>query len=92
MTVQISPKILDKLKNLNVRIRKSFKERILVFTNNPNDPRLNNHLLRKPYEGLRSIDITNDYRAIYEECQENGEEIAYFTTLGTHNELYTSGF
>jgi hypothetical protein len=37
---------------------------------------------------LRSIDITNDYRAIYEEVREGDNTIAYFFLLGTHKELY----
>jgi mRNA-degrading endonuclease YafQ of YafQ-DinJ toxin-antitoxin module len=44
--------------------------------------------LKEPYEGLRSIDITNDYRAIYEEVPSGTETIAYFSLIGTHDELY----
>ena len=88
MIVKYSPKVLDKLKKSNVRIRKSFKERILIFSKNPYDMELNNHLLKEPYLGCRSIDITADWRAIYEEMQ-IGEEIeAYFLILGTHGELF----
>lgn len=29
------------------------------------DLELNNHPLREPYQDLRSIDITSDYRALY---------------------------
>jgi len=90
MNVKLDPDLFKKIKKLDKRIRKSFREKISLFAENPNDPQLNNHLLRKPYEGLRSIDITNDYRAIYGEFQENGELIAYFTHFGTHKELYDS--
>ena len=31
-----------------------------LFEKNPNDLELNNHPLREPYQGLRSIDITAD--------------------------------
>ncbi len=88
MTVKLDPDFFNKLKNLDVRIRKSFRERITIFAKNPLDPELNNHELRKPYEGLRSIDVTNDYRAIYEEMAVGKETVAYFSLLGTHEELY----
>lgn len=88
MRRQYDPAFIKALKKANVRIRKSFKERIVIFAKNPHDQQLNNHPLRKPYRGLRSIDITNDFRAVYEEVIENDEEIAYFSILGTHDELY----
>jgi len=67
MIIQYDPAFIKKLKTVNVRIRKGFKERIELFKRNPDNSQLNNHALKEEYEGLRSIDITNDYRAIYEE-------------------------
>lgn len=88
MKRQYDPAFIKALGRVNVMIRKSFRQRIAIFAKNPHDSQLNNHLLRNPYKGLRSIDITSDYRALYEELQENGENIAYFTLFGTHKELY----
>jgi len=88
MIIKYSPLFFKTLKKLDVRIRKSFKEQILLFSKNPNDPALNNHSLRREYQGLRSIDITADWRAIYEEKREGGEETAYFVLIGTHKQLY----
>lgn len=88
MTIQYDPDFLNKLKSVNVRIRKSFKERIEIFKRDPFNPELNNHKLPEEYEGLRSINITNDHRAIYEQVQVKDETIAYFSLLGTHEELY----
>lgn len=88
MNVKIDPDILKKLNKLDVRIRNTFKEKILIFQKNPDEPLLNNHELRNPYKGLRSIDITNDYRAIYEEMTVGQETVAYFVILGTHKDLY----
>lgn len=79
---------LKKLKKANVRIRKSFKERIYLFTQNPENSQLNNHSLREKYKGYHSIDITNDWRAIYEITQIGDETVAYFIDLGTHKKLY----
>lgn len=90
MKVQYTPRVIEKLKKLDVRIRKSFQQKILIFSKNPLDPQLKNHELRESYKGLRSINITADYRAIYEELTEDEEEVAYFVLFGTHPELYRS--
>ncbi len=78
----------EKLKRVDVHIRKNLKERILIFSRNPNDLQLNNHPLKREYEGYRSIDITGDWRALYKEVPIGEEVIAYFVFLGTHKDLY----
>ncbi len=88
MKIQFSPYFHKKIKKENVRIKKSFKEALILFVLNPLNPELDNHPLKDPLNGCRSIDIIADYRAIYEEINENNEIIAYFTTIGTHKELY----
>ena len=79
---------VEKLKKVDVRIRKSFKERILLFSQNPHDLKLNNHILKDPYAACRSIDVNVDWRAIYREVQIGEETVAYFLELGTHDQLY----
>jgi len=59
-----------------------------IFQKDHLNPELNNHALQDEYEGFNSIDITNDYRTIYEEVQVGKKTIAYFFLLGTHKELY----
>ncbi len=88
MKVFYDPAFYEKLRNVDVRIRKSVKEKILVFSKNPNDPYLNNHPLKRDYKGYRSINITADYRALYKELKVGDEMVAYFILLGTHDELY----
>lgn len=89
MRVQYDPDFIRTLKKQNVRIRKSFREAIEIFHENPLNSRLNNHKLKGKYEGHESINITSDWRAIYEEVKETkGVTIAYFVALGTHRELY----
>ncbi len=89
MIIRYSPGFIRKLKKINVRIRKNFRERIEIFKKDPLNPQLCNHELRDEYEGLRSINITADYRAIYKEVHEGKEINAYFVAIGTHKELYT---
>jgi len=88
MILKYTGNFLKQLKKSDVRIRKAFKERILLFEKNPNDLELNNHPLQREYTGLRSIDITADYRAIYKEVIQEDDTYIYFTSFGTHTQLY----
>ncbi len=88
MKVQYDSVFIKKLKKADVRICRAFEKRLTIFLQNPFDLQLNNHELYEEYVGLRSIDITADCRAIYEEIKKDDEEIAYFTIFGTHKELY----
>lgn len=89
MRAQLSPRLLKKVKTVDVRIRRNFYAQIAIFEKNHLDPILNNHPLKRKYRGYRSINITADYRAVYEEVDGGNEEkIAYFIALGTHEELY----
>lgn len=88
MIVQYSPDFLQRVKKLNVRIYKSLKKQLEIFSKNPNDPILRNHALRGDWKGYRNINVTADWRALYEEAYEGGEVIAYFSFIGTHKDLY----
>lgn len=88
MKIKYDPDFIKALKKTDVKIRKSFKKKILIFAKNPNDPELDNHPLHGEHQGYRSIDINADWRAIYEELNEEDEQIVYFIALGTHNQLY----
>jgi addiction module RelE/StbE family toxin len=88
MKVKYSPAFLALAKKANVRIRKHLEERIEIFSKDPNHLQLRNHPLKDKYLGYRSIDVTSDWRAIYQEVQVGGEIIAYFVALGTHEQLY----
>lgn len=89
MKVALDPGFYKKLKKVDVKIGKSVRGRICLFSKNPQNPQLNNHPLKREYHGFRSIDITADYRAIYKEIREGKEVIAYFVAIGTHKDLYT---
>ena len=88
MKIVYDPAFVQKLKKVDVRIRKQVKARILLFWLNPHDPQLRNHSLKRKYAGYHSIDITEDWRAIYKEIIQGEELIAYFVIFGTHEELY----
>ena len=88
MTIKYSPGFLVTLKKTNVRVRKRVKERMLLFSKNPNNKQLNNHALKREYKGCRSIDIGSDWRAVYKKVKIGQFSVAHFTALGTHKELY----
>ena len=88
MRVQLAPELIKKLKKQDVRLRKSFRLAIDLFSTNPNAPKLDNHELQQEWAGFKSIDITNEWRALYTEKKEGDEIAAYFEEIGTHEELY----
>lgn len=88
MTIRYTDNFLKQLKKVDVRIRKAFKQRILVFIKDPNDPQLNRHYLQREYQGYQSIDITSDHRAIFRELVQKDDTYIYFTLFGNHEELY----
>ncbi|MBI4035843.1 type II toxin-antitoxin system mRNA interferase toxin, RelE/StbE family [Candidatus Daviesbacteria bacterium] len=88
MTIKYTSTFLKQLKKSDVRTRKAFKERLLIFTKNPHDLELNDHPLKREYIGFSSIDITSDYRAIYKTVTQKNQIYIYFTLFGTHAQLY----
>ncbi len=89
MKVKYDPDFLKRLKKLNVRVRNRFKKIIVLFAKDPNNSELNNHPLKRDWEGYRSINITADYRAVYKEVKIAEKIFANFVMLGTHDELYS---
>ncbi|MEK7175479.1 MAG: type II toxin-antitoxin system mRNA interferase toxin, RelE/StbE family, partial [Patescibacteria group bacterium] len=67
-------------------VQNKFNDQLLIFTKNINYPLLNNHPLSGEWAGCRSINITGDFRAVYEELNNNHFE---FVAIGTHSELYS---
>ena len=66
-------------------IQRQASERIYIFSQNPTDPILNNHLVEKRFPGCRSINVTGDYRAIFK----IQEASAIFINIGSHSDLYS---
>jgi addiction module RelE/StbE family toxin len=65
-------------------IQVAFDSRLEMFLTNPNHPLLKSHPLRGKLAGCFTINITGDWRAIYE--LDNSTVI--FLSLGTHSQLY----
>ena len=82
--VEFSPIFNNKLENAPTDIKIATQETLVVFLDDPNDRSLRNHELTGIYAGVRSIDVTDDWRALY---REESERII-FVDLGTHQDLY----
>ena len=67
------------------KVKQKMAERLGLFAQDPTNKQLRSHALYSPYGGSYSIDITGDYRAIYELVD---GETALFTHIGTHSQLY----
>lgn len=86
MKIEYSKRFIKDFKRCPEYIKNKLKSRLEIFIQDQNDVILNNHLLLGELKGYRSINITGDWRAIFEDI-DNGE-IAYFVSIGTHSQLY----
>ncbi len=75
-----------RFQSLSKPIQEKFYTRLELFEKNPFHLSLNNHSLHGEYTNCRSINITGDYRAVYEAIN---NETVEFITIGTHSELYS---
>lgn len=85
MIIQTTKSFDKQYTRLGEKIKERFKQRIVIFRENPFDPKLRNHALKGRYLGYRSIDITGDIRALY---TVTGNTIIIFGFIGTHGQLY----
>ena len=70
----------------SVWLQEKFKERVSLFMDDIYNPLLNNHSLDGKWRGYRSINVTGDIRAVFEEININHIE---FVAIGSHSELYS---
>ena len=84
MEVVFHKQFKKKLKKLHHKIRDRFYDRLELFLKNKGHETLNNHSVDKAFPNCRSINVTGDYRAIFEE----EKNIVTFIIIGTHSELY----
>lgn len=86
MHVKLAPVFKRKLIHLPQDVQEKVFQALRAFKLDPSRSDLNNHALRKPpYLGSCSINITDDYRALYKKYSNT----AHFHNLGTHAELYS---
>jgi addiction module RelE/StbE family toxin len=88
LRIEFSELFKKRLKTVPGHIVSAFAETIHLFRENPNHPSLRNHPLTEKYAGYRSIDVTEDWRAVFRETESNKQKIIKFQTIGTHEYLY----
>ena len=84
MNVSSSKKFDKIFKKCPQEIKDKFIERLEIFKENKFNSVLNNHFLSGKYKCYRSINVSGDYRAIFEEKSED----IIFIAIGTHSQLY----
>lgn len=85
MLVVPTPRFVKKLKRVPSKIYLAFSERILMFRDDPRHPSLNNHALGGKRKHQRSINITGDWRLIFEQYDKNTVRLI---DIDTHANLY----
>jgi mRNA-degrading endonuclease YafQ of YafQ-DinJ toxin-antitoxin module len=79
MEIKYSKRFRSQYHKADKQIRAAFSQMLDLFLSNPNNPFLRNHALRDTFAGYRSIDVTEEWRAIFREDKTGGR---------THDELY----
>jgi addiction module RelE/StbE family toxin len=85
MKVRISRGFAKQYSSLDNKIKAKFRLALRAWRDDQFASGLNNHALAGEYHGYRSINVTGDFRAIY---QMEGPEIAVFVAIGKHSQLY----
>ncbi len=84
MKIQFHRNFIKQYKKQRI-IQKQIEERLALFKINPFSRILNNHGLIGKYKGCRSINITGNFRAVFEILD---EKTVRFVDVDTHNNLY----
>jgi addiction module RelE/StbE family toxin len=89
MQISFARKFKKQYEKASNKIQTAFDNRLELFQQDQYFPLLDNHALTGQYSGSRSIDVTGNWRAIFNETiDKEGEKIITFELLGTHPQLY----
>ena len=84
MEVKLHKNFQKKFDKIPLKIQAHFYERLDLFLENKFNKLLNNHSVENKFPNCRSINVSGDYRAIFQEK----DGVATFITIGTHSDLY----
>ncbi len=88
MKAKFSPFVQKSVTQIYKKDRKlaeKIQRQILLFESNPKHPSLRLHKLSGTLDNMWSLSITMSIRMVY---RLTSNETAYFTDIGTHNEVY----
>jgi addiction module RelE/StbE family toxin len=83
--IDYSKKFRKQFSKLSPKVREQFKKRQRLWLQNPRHPQLHLHMLSGDYDGLYSINITGDIRALYQKIDDT---YVIYGFIGTHSQLY----
>lgn len=86
--IDFTPLFDKQRKAAPLEIKEVFLETLSLLLDDPKHPSLRNHILKEKFAGYRSINVTEDWRAIFKETQSNKKKAIIFHLLGTHKQLY----
>lgn len=87
MKIIPSKKFEKKVAKLSISLKKALSIKLRIFVSDPFSTILNNHPLQGSMRGYRSINITGDYRVIFEQYD---VDIVRLIDVDTHHNLYGS--
>lgn len=89
MYIKFSNIFLKQQKAAPQIIKIAWREALELFSETQQHPSLRNHALKDEYAGHRSININDDWRAIFIiQNSKGGKKKIIFKFIGTHKELY----
>ncbi len=80
-----SRRFKKQLARLPIKIRRVAKDRIHILSQDQHHIVLNNHKLAGEYADCSSINITGDYRIVFQIIDDG---VCYLVAIGTHSQLY----
>ena len=88
MKIKYSKKFVTQYDKAGKEIKQAFAESLQLFLEYPDHEILRRHFLKEKYAGYESIDITDDYRAVFKKTTIKKEIGIRFHLIGTDHELY----
>lgn len=86
MKIVFTKRYEKEYKKLDKKSKEAADKALLLFRENPNDPKLDNHALLGKLKGYRSIDAGFDLRIQFYE--EDGYVYVFLVRVGSHSQLY----
>lgn len=86
MQIKYAKKFIKMHAKAPAKIQKAFCKRLKIFKKDSYNAILNNHWLSGEYKGLKSINITGDWRVIFKEYEK--DDLVIFMLFGMHSQLY----
>jgi addiction module RelE/StbE family toxin len=88
MEIKYTKRFRDQYHKADKQIKAAFAQTVDLFLADPQHPLLRNHALQEKLAGFRSINVTEDVRAIFKENKSGTRRVFTFHMLGTHEQLY----